>query len=296
MSGWRMNHSMLRSFIIWSIILHCNRAIYATPILSNLSTEGSGDAEDGKSELTPSPSVISNITKHHEATAGNNEEEGTHMEHYLLNKMVDFLRENLFLILVITCLLLVIFFIICSALLLSHRRKVSAYYPCSFPAKMYVDEADKTGGGRVFIDVPEKLAGRSVEEPVNSAKQLQDDIILATRSLRTPTKTPWREEKDINPADVESSPQANGEREERREVNNTQETASNEAKEETESKTSQDALSVGHMEKSDLSSPDLPSESEHPSGSDILEAREKTDKQEAVASAVAFISEEKTAF
>ncbi|XP_036418910.1 transmembrane protein 119b [Colossoma macropomum] len=294
-----MDHLMLSCFIVWSVTLHRDRTIHATPLLTNLSIEGSGYWEDGKSERIPIPSVTSNNLEILEPTAISTGKKGTHLEHYFITKMVDILRENLFLILVITVLLVVVFLIVCSAVVLSHRRKVSTYYPCSFPAKMYVDKADKTGGGQVFSDVPEKLASRTVEEPVNSAKQLQDDIILATGRLWMPTKAPWREEKNMNPVDMESNPRANEEREKSlylSKENNTQQPVSNKAKEEISSKALQDTLPVCHMEKPDLSSTDLLLECEHPSSSDILEAREETDKQEAVASAVGFISQERATF
>ncbi|XP_007231465.3 transmembrane protein 119b [Astyanax mexicanus] len=295
-----MDHSVLCCVLTWAVILQQNGAIYATHIFPNLSMEGSGDWDEDKSELMPSPSVISDTPEILEPTVFITEGEVTHMEQFLLTRMSDFLRENLFLILVVTCLIVLVVFIVCSAVVLSNRRKVSAYYPCSFPSKMYVDETDKTGGEPVFTSVPEKVTSSSVEEPANSVKQLHEDIMLAARNLRSPTKTPWREEKDEKkPAEAESQPQNNEESEETPrscEDSNTQEAVSDEAQEEIQnSSMSQDAEPVCHMEKTDPASPDLPPESEHPSGSDGLEAREETDKQEVTASP-SYISEEMTAF
>lgn len=273
-----MDRSKLHCIFSWFVILQWTEASYASPLFLNQSVEGSGCCEDGRSELVPSPSIISSVPS---------PTQGTEMEQVLLAKMIDFLRENLFLILVITCLLLVIFLIVCSAAVLSQRRKVNAYYPCSFPTKMYVDVSDKTGGGQVFRSFPEILSSGSIKEPVSSAKQLQDVIITATKKLRTPTKAPWRETEDQKPAEWEGSPETKGEMEEI-----PQQPANKEAKEEVSAITCQDAAAVCHVEKSDPSSPDLLSDSQHPSGSDGLEAQEETDKQEAAA----FIREEKTAF
>ncbi|XP_072548924.1 transmembrane protein 119b [Salminus brasiliensis] len=294
-----MDHLRLCCFLTWAVILQQSGTIYATHLFPNLSIESSGDSEEGKSEMIPSPSVMSNGPEILEPTVvSTEEEEVTHMEHYILTKMADFLRQNLFLILVVTCLLVLLVLIVCSAVVLSNRRKVSAYYPCSFPTKMYVDKTDKTGGGQVFSSVPEKLASSSAEEPVNSVKQLHEDIMLATRNLRTPTKAPWKEEKDEKPAEAESKPPANEEGGEKFcscEDNNPQEPVINEAMEEMNSRMSQDAEPVCYMEKTDPFIPDPPSESEHPSGSDSLETQEGTDKQE-VAASPSFISEEMTAF
>ncbi|XP_026875882.1 transmembrane protein 119b [Electrophorus electricus] len=296
--------SVFFHIITWSVLLCWTGTSHATQVISSPSLEGSGYWEPNKSNLQPSPSVLSPSPEPPEPTAVTVEEEDPQIKRYLLTEVVDFLQENLFLILVITCLLVIIIFLICSAVVLSQRRKTSSYYPCSFPASMYVNEMDKMGGMRLFSEVPEKVSGGLVEEPVCSANQLQEDIILATRNLRTPTKAPWREEKDGKPANIPpgeeekrcvAKEESGGNFHEPEEKKQAQHIC-DKAKEETGSGTFQDATSVCHMENRDPSSSDLSPESEYPSGSDELRAQRDTDKQEVPASATPFISEEKTVF
>lgn len=112
----------------------------------------------------------------------------THVEMDFLSKTISFLEENMLLIIVSSVFILLLFLITCGAAFMSRRHKVNAYYPSSFPSKMYVDRRDKTGGARPFRDVPEKPAPEQQPEPVDFHKQLQADITRAARSLRTPTK------------------------------------------------------------------------------------------------------------
>lgn len=113
-----------------------------------------------------------------------------------LKRVEDFLRENTLLILVTITLVFLIFLIICGAFFMSRKHKVNAYYPSSFPSKMYVDHRDKTGGAKPFHEVPEKENIEQTNEPMDSHKQLQADIMRAARSLRTPNKTAVCGQKD----------------------------------------------------------------------------------------------------
>ncbi|KAM7369022.1 hypothetical protein PAMP_013321 [Pampus punctatissimus] len=113
----------------------------------------------------------------------------THVDADFLSQVMNFLEENMLLILVAGTFILVVFLIICGAIFMSRRRKVNAYYPSSFPSKMYVDHRDKTGGSKPFNEVPEKAAPKQESEPVDSHKQLQADITRAVKSLRTPNKS-----------------------------------------------------------------------------------------------------------
>ncbi|XP_036385467.1 transmembrane protein 119-like [Megalops cyprinoides] len=124
--------------------------------------------------VAPPPTAISN---------------GSDVELRLLQQVAGFLQDNLLLVIMVCSLVAFIIFVICCASFMSHKRKVNAYYPSSFPATKYVDETDKSGGARTFSEVPERPANSPQPEPVDSAKQLQEDILTAARKLRTPTKT-----------------------------------------------------------------------------------------------------------
>lgn len=165
---------------------------------------------------------------------------------------------------------------------------------------MYVDERDKTGGARFFNDVPENVNTISNEEPLNSAKQLQEDIMLATKNLRTPVKTPWRDknetEKDQKPANDVESPQCDLSQKESSGVPEDKTACQSVVEDFVENSnpcTSQDSVPVSDMEKSDPSDSRPPEESKHSSGPEI---RENMNKQDVVNSGTSVISEEKTAF
>ncbi|KAL4609625.1 transmembrane protein 119-like [Arapaima gigas] len=162
--------------------------------------EGSGEAEP------EAPATIS-LTTHRPPstppTAGVSE--AMPVEESLLSQVVGFLQENLLFTIGVPSLLVVMIFLFCCASVVGHKRKSSAYYPSSFPSQKYVDERDKVGGTRTFIEVPERPVDSSHAQPVDMAQQLQADIKNAVKNLRTPIRNPTAETegKDISPQPTE---------------------------------------------------------------------------------------------
>ena len=184
-------------------VVFCISRSLATPLPFFSPLEGSTDEEDiSNSNLTSSLPTTYPFSEYQTTPVG-----PTHMETDFLSQIVNFLEENILLILVATTFILLVFLIICGAIFMSRRRKVTAYYPSSFPSKMYVDHRDKTGGVKPFNEVPEKPAPEQVSEPVDSHKQLQADIMKAVKSLRTPNKSvDTAEESDLSQKMADSSP------------------------------------------------------------------------------------------
>lgn len=160
----------------------CISCSLATPLPIYSSLEGSTDEEEFNNFNSSVPT--SDLSSDYQTTPVG----PTHMDDNFLSQVVNFLEGNMLLILVTSTFILIVFLIICGATFMSRRRKVNAYYPSSFPSKMYVDHRDKTGGAKLFNEVPEKAAPEQESEPVDSHKQLQRDIMKATKSLRTPNK------------------------------------------------------------------------------------------------------------
>uniref|UniRef100_G3PXS6 Transmembrane protein 119b n=1 Tax=Gasterosteus aculeatus aculeatus TaxID=481459 RepID=G3PXS6_GASAC len=154
----------------------------STPLPFYSVLEGSADGEEPN--IVTSSVPTSNLSTPNQTTPVG----PTPAETHFLNGVVDFLEENMLLILVAGSFILLFFLLICGAIVMSHRRKVNTYYPSSFPSKMYVDHRDKTGDAKLFNEVPEKPAPEQESEPVDSHKQLQADIMRAAKRLRTPNK------------------------------------------------------------------------------------------------------------
>lgn len=288
-----MEHSSICLLLGLSIILLNGSITESSPVIFNDSLESSGQLESGSTDLLPTPSISSYLNMSVLSTSL----DGENQTKPFINQVVDFFQENLLLVVVITTLLLLVFTIICSAAILSRRRKVSAYYPCAFPSKMYVDERDKTGGARFFNEVPENVSISPSEEPLNSAKKLQEDIMLATKNLRTPVKT-WREKnitvENEKPTDnVESCDMSQKESSGLLEDKTTCQSVVEDSLENSNPSKSQDSINVSDMEKSDPSDSGPPEESKHSSEPDI---RVDMNKQDVVNSGTSVISEEKTAF
>lgn len=154
----------------------------ATPLPFFSSVEGSTDEEE-PGNLTQVVHVGNSSHEYQTTPVG-----PVHVETDFLSQAVTFLEENMLLILVSCSLILLSCLIVCGAIFMSHRRKVNAYYPSSFPSKMYVDQRDKSGGAKLFNEVPEKAAPEPQAELLDSHKELQAAIMKAAKNLRTPTK------------------------------------------------------------------------------------------------------------
>ncbi|XP_008301133.1 transmembrane protein 119b [Stegastes partitus] len=163
-------------------VAFCLSSSLATPPLFYSFLEGSTDEEELSNLNSSLPT--SNLSSMHQTPPVDTAQDDTDF----LTELVIFLEENKLLILVAGTLILLVFLIICGAIVMSRRRKVNAYYPSSFPSKMYVDQRDKTGGAKPFNEVKEKAAPEQESEPMDSHKQLQADIMRAAKSLRSPNK------------------------------------------------------------------------------------------------------------
>ncbi|CAN9504872.1 unnamed protein product [Ophioblennius macclurei] len=180
-----------------AVLLFCLCGGLATPPLLYSPLEGSTDEEEVVTLDVPHPDrnvSFESETTPPPAAAGIPHREETDAT----NQIVKFLKENMLLILVASALVLLILLVVCGAFLMSRRRKVNAYYPSSFPSKMYVDNRDKNGGAKIFNEVEGKAAPQPESEPLDSHKQLQADIAKAAKSLRTPNKG---EKSDVSPKD-----------------------------------------------------------------------------------------------
>lgn len=160
----------------------CFHSALATPLPFYGFVEGSTYEEDLLNFTSSVPT--SALSSRHQPTPGS----PAHVDVDFLEQVENFLMENMLLILVVTILIFILTVMICGAVFMSHRHKVNAYYPSSFPSKMYVDHRDKAGGAKPFHEVPEKTNPEPKAEALDSHQQLQADIMKASRNLRTPHK------------------------------------------------------------------------------------------------------------
>lgn len=181
-----------------SIVL-CFSSTLATPLTLYSVVEGSTDEEELFNTTSSLPTIYL-FSERQTTPAG-----PSHVNADVLKQVEDFLKENTLLILVTITLIFLVFLIICGAFFMSRRRKVNAYYPSSFPSKMYVDHRDKTGGTKPFNEVPLKESLEQKSEPLDCHKQLQADIMRAAMSLRTPNKSVAEESDPIWMEDDHSS-------------------------------------------------------------------------------------------
>ncbi|XP_010785058.1 transmembrane protein 119b [Notothenia coriiceps] len=173
-------------------VVFCISSSLANPFTLYSPLEGSTDEEE--ISISTSSLPTGHLSSEYQTTGHLSSEYQTtpvgpvHVETDFLTQAVDFLLQNMLLILVGGSFILLVLLIICGAIIMTRKRKVNAYYPSAFPSKMYVDHMDKTGGAKIFDEVPEKPVPEQESEPVDSHKQLQADIMMAAKRLRTPNK------------------------------------------------------------------------------------------------------------
>uniref|UniRef100_A0A672ZTK7 Transmembrane protein 119b n=1 Tax=Sphaeramia orbicularis TaxID=375764 RepID=A0A672ZTK7_9TELE len=116
----------------------CVHGALATPLPFYGVLEGSTFEEEVSNFTSSAPTSV--LFSEHQPTPGS----PAHVDVDFLGQVENFLQENLLLILVVTVLIFVLTVMICAAVFMSHRRKVNAYYPSSFPSKMYASRNLRT--------------------------------------------------------------------------------------------------------------------------------------------------------
>lgn len=159
----------------------------STRIQTSVLDDNSGSGDNPGASILPSASVNLGVNPT-SGTIAVNSVNGTSTSINIFNRIVNFFKEYMLLIIVVGSLVFVLLFIVCAAAIVRQKHKASAYYPSSFPKKKYVDQNDRSGGAKAFSEVPEKAPETHPEEPMDSSKQLQADILAAAQNLKSPAK------------------------------------------------------------------------------------------------------------
>ncbi|XP_030210820.1 transmembrane protein 119b [Gadus morhua] len=181
-----MMHPMAPHGIGLSLALWSGSSL-ASPFPLQILAEGSATEEE-TGALAPGPTQLttrSSTLLDYQTTSTGDLTDGAATA---LDQVVEFLHRNLIYIVAGASVALLMLLIVCIAVTLKRKLRINAYYPCSFPAKMYVEQRDKEGGVKRFDQVPEKAPRWQQSVPVDSGQRLQQDIMRAVKGLRTPTK------------------------------------------------------------------------------------------------------------
>ncbi|KAM6964960.1 uncharacterized protein tmem119a [Aplochiton taeniatus] len=206
-----MRPSLTLRLMCVTLVLLWSSGCHATPLLFNVSMDGSGDG--GELELLFPTAYSTHAPVQNTPTPGGPSLTNTitttmiRLKDFVLSRIVDFLQENLLIIIVVTSLLIVLVFIICCASAMSHKRKLEAYKPPAKPSKKNAEQQSKPGV---------KFASDFQERPyaVDHVKRVQTVSMASPKNLRAPSKalvgekgravkSPQQEVKKVREVEVE---------------------------------------------------------------------------------------------